>query len=159
MLELGKRGSHGLPKGAVPVLEGGAVVATLRASNWKEAATADVQGREWAFRRNGGRELVGRWVADPEDAVRVRAHQDSYWKNAWTLDLEGVPARAETVSRWTAGHRFTSGRQLLGESGTTGRWTWAPTLTRQPQLSLDHAVFLLWTELVLKNRAAAAAAA
>ena len=159
MLELGKRGSHGLPKGTVPVFEGGVVVATLRASNWKEAATADVQGREWAFRRSGGRELVGRWAADPEDAVRLRAHQDSYWRNAWTLDLEGVPVQAVTVSRWSRAHRFTSGGRLLGESGSTAGWTWAPTLTRQPQLALDHAVFLLWMELVLTKRAAAAAAA
>ena len=159
MLELGRSGSHGVLKGTVPVLEGGAVVATLRASNWREAATAEIGSRAWAFRRKGGRELVGRWAVDPEDAVRVRARQDSYWRNAWTLDLEGVPVQAETVSRWTGGHRFTSGGQLLAQSGTTGRWSWTPTLSTQPALSLDHAVFLLWTELVLKNRAAAAAAA
>lgn len=159
MLQLGKRGSHGLPKGTVPVLEGGAVVATLHASNWKEAATADVGSRPWAFRRNGNRELVGRWAADPEDAVRVRAHQDSYWRQTWSLDLEGTPVQAEPVSRWSGGHRFTVGGQLLAQSGTTGRWSWSPTLSTHPPLALDHAVFLLWTALVLENRAAAAAAA
>ncbi|MFQ1000840.1 hypothetical protein [Modestobacter sp. SSW1-42] len=159
MLELGRSGSHGVPKGTVPVVEDGAVVATLRASNWKEAATADVAGREWVLRRNGSRELVGRWAVDPADAVRVRARQDSFWSNAWTLDLEGVPVQAQTVSRWTGGHRFTSGGQLLAQSGTTGRWSWTPTLTPQPQLGLDHAVFLLWMGFVLRNRAAAAAAA
>jgi hypothetical protein len=159
VLELGKRGAHGLPKGTVPVLEDGAVVATLHASSWKEEATADVQGREWAFRRNGARELVGRWAADPQDAVRVRAHQDGFWGTTWTLDLEGAPVQAETVSRWTGGHRFTSGGRLLAESGTAGRWSWTPTLDTHPPLTLDHAVFLLWMALVLKKRAAVAAAA
>ena len=159
MLELGKRGSHGTPKGTVPVLEGGVVVATLHASNWKEAATADVQGRGWAFRRNGNRELVGRWAADPQDAVRVRAHQDSYWRQTWTLDLEGAVVQGEPVSRWTGGHRFTSGGQLLAQSGRAGRWSWTPTLDTHPPLALDHAVFLLWMAVVLTNRAAAAAAA
>ena len=159
MLELGKRGSHGTPKGTVPVLEDGAVVATLHASNWKEAATADAGGRAWAFRRSGARELVGRWAADPEDAVRVRARQDSLLKGSWTIDLEGTPVQAENASRWGRGHRFTTGGQLLAQTGTTGRWYWQPTLTAQPRLALDHAVFLLWLELVLTRRSAAAAAA
>jgi hypothetical protein len=34
-----------------------------------------------------------------------------------------------------------------------------PTLTTQPGLSLDHAVFLLWFELVLSRRAAVTVAA
>ena len=157
MLELGKRGSHGLPKGTVPVLDGEAVVATLRASNWKEAATAGIGDREWAFRRNGSRELVGRWAVDPQDAVRVRAHQDSVWRSTWTVDLEGVAVQAESASWWGKGHRFTSGGQLLAQSGVQG-WSWRATLTPQPGLPVDHAVFLLWFEMVLTNRAAAAAA-
>ena len=60
MLELGKSGSHGLARGTLPVLSGDAVVATLHASNWKEAATAEVGERSWVFRRAGGRELTGR---------------------------------------------------------------------------------------------------
>jgi hypothetical protein len=159
VLELGKRGSHGTAKGVVPVLDGDAVVATLHASNWKEAARADVAGREWVFRRNGGRELVARWAADPDDAVRLRAHQESFWKGSWTFDLEGVAVQAETVSRWTGGHRFFSGGQQLGRSGTSGGWFRLPTLETSPQLALDHAVFLLWWESVLTNRAVTAAAA
>ena len=65
MLELGRSGSHGVPKGTVPVLEDDAVVATLRASNWKEAATADVAGREWVFRRVGSRCLL--YTSDAAD--------------------------------------------------------------------------------------------
>jgi hypothetical protein len=159
VLELGKRGSHGTARGVVPVLDGEAVVATLHASNWKEAATADVGSRAWAFRRNGGRELVARWAADPQDAVRLRAHQDSFWKGAWTLDLEGVAVQAETVSRWSGGHRFSAGGQQLARSGTSGGWARRPTLEASPQLPLGHAVFLLWIEYVLTSRAAAAAAA
>ena len=38
MLELGKAGSAGVAHGVVPVLRDGAVVATVRASNWRERA-------------------------------------------------------------------------------------------------------------------------
>ena len=158
MLELGKKGSHGTEKGTVPVLEDGVVVATLRAANWKEAATADVGGRAWVFSRQGNRALTGRWAADPEDAVRVRAHQDSYWKGTWSVDLEGTPVEVTRTSTWKGTHRFSTGGQPLADSGTTGRWSYRPTLTAQPRLSIDHAVFLLWFELVLSNRAAAVAA-
>jgi hypothetical protein len=75
VLELGKSGSHGTPRGTVPVLSKRAVVATLQASNRKEAATALVGERSWMFHRDGGRELTGRWTADPQDVVRLRAHQ------------------------------------------------------------------------------------
>jgi len=159
VLELGKSGSHGTGKGVLPVLEDGAVLATLQASNWKEAATADVGGRVWAFQRAGSRELTGRWAAEPSDAVRLRARQDSYWKGTWSVDLEGTPVEAETASMWKGTHRYATGGQPLAESGTTGGWTAQPSLTAQPQLSLDHAVFLLWFELVLGRRTAAVAAA
>ena len=158
MLELGKSGSHGTEKGTLPVLDDGAVVATLRAADWKEAATADVGGRGWLFRREGNRELTGRWAAEPEDAVRVRAHQDSFWKGTWSVDLEGTAVEVVTASLWKGTHRYLVGGQPLAESGLTGRWSTQHTLDVQPALSVDHAVFLLWFELVLGRRAAAAAA-
>jgi hypothetical protein len=158
VLELGKSGSHGTGKGAVPVLSDGAVVATLHASNWKEAATAEVGERSWVFRRQGSRELVGRWAADPEDAVRLRAHQVSYWKGSWTLTLDGTAVDAAASSWWKGTHRYTAAGRPLAESGSAG-WSQRPTLTVQGDLPLDHAVFLLWFELVLGRRSAAAAAA
>jgi hypothetical protein len=158
VLELGKSGSHGTERGAVPVLDDGAVVATLRASNWKEAATAQVGELSWAFHRAGWRELVGGWTADPEDAVRLRARQVSAWKGTWTVDLAGTPVEVTTASRWKGTHRFVVAGRVVAESGTSG-WTGRPTLTVQPGLVLDHAVFLLWVELVLGRRSAAAAAA
>ena len=42
MLELGRAGSAGVAHGVVPVLREGAVVATLRAANWRERATATI---------------------------------------------------------------------------------------------------------------------
>jgi hypothetical protein len=158
VLELGKSGSHGTGKGTIPVLSDGAVVATLHASNWKEAATAEVGERSWVFRRQGGRELVGRWAADPEDAVRLRAHQVSYWKGRWTLTLDGTAVEAATSSSWKGTHRYTAAGRPLAESGSAG-WSQRPTLTVPGDLPLDHAVFLLWFELVLGRRSAAAAAA
>nr|WP_243851567.1 hypothetical protein [Modestobacter marinus] len=158
-MELGKKGSHGTERGTVPVLSDGAVVATLRAANWKEAATADVAGRQWEFRRNGSRELTGRWALDPADAVRVRAHQESFWRNTWTVELEGTPVGVAAASWWKPARRYCTGDRLLAESGSTGGWAQRPTLTTQPGLRLDHAVFLLWFEFVLRRRAAAAAAA
>jgi hypothetical protein len=159
VLELGKSGSHGTERGAVPVLPDGAPVATLRASNWKEAATAEVDGRSWVFRRAGGRELTGRWATEPEDAVRLRARQESYWKGSWTVDLEGAAVQAETASLWKGTRRYLSDGRQLAESGTAGGWSMRPTLTAEPGLALDHAVFLLWVELVLGRRSAAVAAA
>jgi hypothetical protein len=54
MLELGKAGAHGYPKGELPVVRDGGVVAVLRASSGKEAATADVGDREWLFAKRTG---------------------------------------------------------------------------------------------------------
>ena len=159
MLELGKSGSNGTGKGTIPVLSNGVVVATLHASNWKEAATAEVGERSWVFHRRGGRELTGRWAADPEDAVRLRAHQVSYWKGSWTVQLDGTPVEVATASWWKGTHRYAVGGRPLAESGTTGGWAQRRTLTVHGNLPIDHAVFLLWFELVLGRRSAAAAAA
>ncbi|MBB3675855.1 hypothetical protein [Modestobacter versicolor] len=158
MLELGKNGSHGTERGTLPVLSGDAVVATLRASSWKEAATADVQGRSWEFRRAGSRELTGRWSVDPEDAVRLRARQLSMWKGTWAVELDGLPVEVVSTSWWKHSHRYSAQGRLLADSGSTGGWSPRPTLTPAEGLLLDHAVFLLWFELVLSRRAAAAAA-
>jgi hypothetical protein len=159
VLELGKSGSQGTGKGTIPVLSDGAVVATLHASNWKEAATAEVGERSWVFRRQGSRELTGRWAADPEDAVRLRARQVSYWKGSWSVELDGAPVEVVTASWWKGTHRFVAGGRPLAESGSTGGWSPRPTLTVQGDLPLDHAVFLLWFGLILARRTAAAAAA
>ena len=159
MLELGKSGSHGAEKGVVPVLDDGRVVATLRAANWREAATAEVGGRSWVFRRAGNRQLIARWAVDLEDAVRLEARQVSYWRGTWAVQLERTPVEVAVVSRWKGTHRYNSGGRTLAESGTTGGWSPQPTLTVEPGVTLDHAVFLLWFEFVLRRRAAAAAAA
>src|SRR3954463_6078794 len=103
MLELGKAGSRGYPRGELLVLRDGAVVAVLRASNWKEAATAVVGDREWAFNKRKG-QLVGRWSTEPEDAVRLRAQQRSFWKGTWTIDLEGRPVEMQNLSVWRTAH-------------------------------------------------------
>ena len=159
MLELGKSGSHGLARGTLPVLSGDAVVATLHASNWKEAATAEVGERSWVFRRAGGRELTGRWSADPADAVRLRAHQASFLRGTWTMDLEGIPVDAAVASWWKGSYRFSTGGEPLAETGPVNGWSMRSRLEPQPRLCLDHAVFLLWFQLVLSRRSAATAAA
>lgn len=151
MLELGKAGSAGTEKGVLPVLRDGSVVATLRASSWKEAATARVGAREWVFAKSR-RELTARWTADPEDAVRLRARQVSFWRSTWAVELDGTPVEVRNVAWWKGTHRYlTSGRQVA-ESGTTGGWSPRLTLTAEPDLPLDHQVFLLWVELVITRR-------
>lgn len=156
MLELGRAGSAGVEKGVLPVLRDGVVVAQLRASNWKEAATAVVGGREWAFAKQK-RELTGRWSADPEGTVRLRATQTSMWRGTWEADLEGRPVSVAGLSAWKGTHRYTSGGRTVGESGSTGGWSPRPTLTCDDTLPLDHQVFLLWLELVLHRRNQSAA--
>ena len=158
MLELGKSGTHGAEKGTRPVLSDGAVVATLHASNWKEAATAHVGERSWVFGKVDG-ELTGRWAAEPEEAARLRARQLSYWKGTWSVELDGVPVEMATASVWRGTHRWSAGGRQLAESGRTGGWNPQPTLTADPGLPLDSQVFLLWLELLMMRRSAAAAAA
>jgi hypothetical protein len=157
MLELGKAGSAGYPKGELPVLRDGSPVAVLRASNWKESATAVVGDREWVFAKHKG-ELTGRWITEPEDAVRLRARQKSFWKGTWTIDLEGRPVEMENASMWRGTHRYLSAGRQLANSGTTGGWSPRPTLTGDDALPLHQQVFLLWLELVLSRRNSAAAA-
>jgi hypothetical protein len=151
VLELGKAGVLGVGSGVRPVLADGAVVATLRASNWREQATAVVGDREWAFGKRTG-ELHGRWSVDPEDSARLRARQASFWRSTWVADLEGTRVDVEKLSLWTSAHRFLSGGQQVAHSGTTGGWSPRPTLTAVPGMPLHHQVFLLWLELVIRGR-------
>ena len=158
MLEIGTSGSSDVGKGVTPVLRDGSVVATLRASGWKEAATAHVGDRAWIFAKEKGA-LTGRWEQDPEGAERLRARQTSWWKGTWTVDLEGTTVDVETASRWKGTHRFLSGGRTVAESGNTGGWSPRPTLATHDSLPLEHLVFLLWLELVLTRRNNAAMSA
>jgi hypothetical protein len=158
MLEIGTPGSSDVGKGVAPVLRDGTVVATLRASGWREAAEARVGDRSWVFAKSKGA-LTGRWEQDPEHAVRLRACQTSWWKGTWTVDLEGTTVDVETASRWKSTHRYLSGGRTVAESGTTGGWSPRPTLAADDSLQLDHQVFLLWLELVLTRRNNAAMSA
>ena len=136
MLELGKAGSAGTEKGVLPVLRGGAVVATVQPARWREAATVTVGGRTWEYAKNG-RELVARRSGDPEGTARLRARQVSGWKGT---------------------HRFLMHGMQVAESGTTPGWTPRATITIDGSLPPDQQVFLLWWEHVVRRRAAAAAA-
>ena len=156
MLELGKAGSAGVEKGVLPVLRQGVVVARLRASNWKEAATAVIGQREWVLAKHK-RELTGRWSAEPEGTARLRAHQTSMWKGTWEADLEGVPVAVSSLSMWKGTHRYTSGGRTVAESGWTGGWSPRPTLTCDESLPVHHQVFLLWLEQVIGRRNSSAA--
>ena len=155
MLELGKSGSLGYPRGQLPVLRDGSVVAVLRAANWREAASAVVGERAWVFAKRKG-ELTGRWADEPEDAVRLRARQRSFWKSTWTVELEGRPVEMQNASLWRGTHRYSSGGVLVAESGSTGGWSPRPTIDGDFALPLHQQVFLLWLELVLSRRNTAA---
>ncbi|TYP87466.1 hypothetical protein [Blastococcus xanthinilyticus] len=157
MLELGKAGSHGCPKGVLPVLRDDEVVATLRASTWKEAATVSVGGVTWEFTRRK-RELTGRRAGDPEDAVRLRARQVSVWKGTWAIDLEGTAVEVRPASWWKGTHRFLVHGRPAAESGSTPGWMPRATITLDGTLPLEQQLFLLWWEHVMRRRSAAAAA-
>ena len=158
MLELGKAGSAGVEKGVAPVLRDGVVVATLRASSWKEAATARSGDREWIFAKSRG-VLTARWSEEPEDTARMRARQTSFWKSTWAAELEGRPLEISSLSMWKSTHRFVSGGRQVAESGSTGGWSPRPTLSAEDSLPLHQQVFLLWVELVVHRRHNAAAGA
>ncbi len=154
MLELGRAGSAGT-KGEAPVLRDGAVVAVLRVSGWKEAATAVVGDREWAFAKSRG-VLTARRSVDPEGTARCTARQASFWRGTWAVDLEGRQVGVEKLSMWKMTHRFLVDGRQVAESGTTGSWSPRPTLTADDSLTLDQQVFLLWFEVVLNRRNQAA---
>ncbi|RBY76131.1 hypothetical protein DQ238_18260 [Geodermatophilus sp. TF02-6] len=151
MLELGRAGSAGVGKGVLPVLRDGAVVATVRAATWREAATAVVADREWVFAK-ARREIAGRWAADPEGTARLRARQTSWWKGTWSVDLEGRQLTATRPSVWRSGLRYADGGQQVATGGTTGTWSPLPTLTAAEALPLHQQVFLLWLQLVVARR-------
>ena len=161
MLELGKAGSAGTQKGERPVLRDGAPVATLHASNWKEAATATVGNRSWIFTGRRG-ELTGRRADDPADAVRFRARRTSFWRGTWGVELEEVALQRLRPSVWKSAHTYLTGDRQAARSGSTGGWSPRPVLEADGSLPPDAQVFLLWLELVLSRRddsTAAAAAA
>src|SRR3954447_22198818 len=157
MLEVGRSGSAGAAKGELPVLRDGAVVATLRASNWKEAATAVVGERRWVLAKHKG-ELTGRWADEPRDAVRLRARPTSFWRSTWSLDLEGTAVELRSASLWQGTHRYLSDGRRVALSGWSGSWSRRPTLTAEDSLLLAHQVFLLWLELVIRRRNTTSAA-
>jgi hypothetical protein len=143
--------------GAAPVFRDGVPVVTLAASNWRERATATVGGNRWLFTRRG-RELLGRWEAEPEGGVpRLAARQDSWWRSTWSLALEGTEVAMTNLSVWRGTHRYAVGGRTVAESGWASRWGVRPTLTADDAMPLAHAVFLLWLEVVVARRAAAAA--
>ncbi|MCW2634669.1 MAG: hypothetical protein JWQ99_1036 [Blastococcus sp.] len=158
MIELGRAGSAGYPKGEAPIFRDGAPVALLRASNWKEAATAVVGDRVWVFEKRRG-ELVGRWATEPAETVRLRARKSSFWKGTWSVDLEGKPVEGEPASMWKGTHRYSSGGRPVAASGSTGGWSPRPTMDADDSVPLHQQVFLLWMELIFSRRNTAAVGA
>jgi hypothetical protein len=155
-LELGRTGSTGI-RGETPVLRDGAVVATMRASQWKEAATAVIGGREWVFSKHH-RVLLGRWTADPEGTSRLSARPASFWRGTWIADLEGTAVERQRVSRWRSIRHYVADGREVARSGNAGRWSSRPRLTADESLPLHQQVFLLWLELVIRRRDQAAVA-
>jgi len=158
MLELGRAGTAGTEKGTLPVLAGGASVATLRTAKVRDAATAVVGGEEWLFTRSA-RGLVGRRADEPEGSDPFRATQTSWWKGTWEVELDGTRLQMRTASAWRGTHRYTRDGATVAESGFTGGWLRLPSLAVREPLPLPAQVFLLWIELVLTRRATAGAAA
>jgi hypothetical protein len=154
VLELGRAGTAGADKGVLPVLRDGSRVGTLRASAWREGATAEVGGRSLVFGRSG-RELTGRNAGT--DAPRFRARLTSPWTGVWSLELDGTAVAMRTTSWWRGTRRYTAGDRIVAESASTG-WLRRPTLTAAEDVALETQVFLLWVELVILRRAGGAAA-
>ena len=148
MLELGRAGTIGAERGVLPVLRGGSLVGTLRASAWREGATAEVGGRSLEFGRSR-RELTGRDAG--ADAPRFQARMTSLWTGTWELELDGTAVQMRTTSWWRGSRRYTAGDRILAESASTG-WLRRPTVTAAEDVPLETQVFLLWVELVIQRR-------
>lgn len=157
MRQIGTPASSAAPKGVCPVLRDGAVVATMRASSWKEAASAEVGGRFWIFAKRKN-VLAGRWASEPEKAARVEARPTSRWKGSRAIWLEGTTLEAERTSAWASTGRYLSDGRKVAQSGTTGRWTTLPTPAADDSVALEPQGFLLWLEPVAGRRNAATTA-
>jgi hypothetical protein len=158
-----RAGRRGAGPGVQPVVAGGEgdkdatggdQVATLVPGRWRERATAHVDGVEWVFEKQG-RDLVGRWTADPEGTARLRAVRASFWTSRYDLDLEGRTVRVQGARTRT----WSVGGQQVGTSGHVGWWAPVLTLTLPDDVPVPHVVFGLWLERVLTRRTQAAAAA
>jgi len=157
VLEVGKAGSAGVAKGVLPFLRDGVVVATVRASQWKEAAAALVGDREWVFAKSRGT-LVARWAVDPEGTSRLSARQASFWRGTWEVDLEGAAVEVRSLSRWRSTRQYLVDGREVARSGSSGGWSPRPTLSCADSMPLHQQVFLLWLELVINRRDQAALA-
>ncbi len=155
MLELGRGGTAGTQQDERPVLRDGDVVATLRASNWKEAAAVVVGDRSWIYANRRG-ELTGRRAEDPADTVRLRALRTSLWKGTWAVELEGTTLDRVTTSIWRGTHAYLTGHRQVAGTRWSGGWSPRPRLDAEDSVPLDHQVFLLWLELVINRRNTAA---
>jgi hypothetical protein len=83
VLELGKAGSAGTDKGVQPVLRDGSVIATIRTSNWKEAATATIGAQPWVLAKNE-RELTARWEGTHRYLIAGRTVTGSGTTRGWS---------------------------------------------------------------------------
>src|SRR3712207_6943715 len=86
-----------------------------------------VDDREWVLAKDG-RELVGRWPADPAGTARLRARRTSWWRGTWDVDLDGRVLRAAPASFWRSSLRYTDGGRQVAVGGTTGGRSARPTL-------------------------------
>lgn len=156
MLEIGK-----VKDEQAPILRGDEIVATLRASNWKEEATLIRAGTEWALSRKKGR-LIGTLTSDPQmsdtgEQARFRAEQVSLWKGTWELTLDGIRYALGPKSIWRGTQTVSRGGQEVAVSGKTKGWSARVTLEAANDVPLDHQLFLLWVVFILDRRAASAA--
>jgi len=157
VLELGK-----VQDKQAPILRGQEVVATLRASNWKESATLTCDDTEWVLRSAKGGRLIGALSSDPEisdtgEQARFLAEQASMWRGTWDLTLEGVRYTMGPKSMWRGTYRVERSGQEVAVSGTTGGWSLRVTLEAAADVPLTHQLFLLWMAFLLNRRASSAA--
>ena len=122
MLELGKLGSAGVPKGDAGAPRRRRSSRLLRASNWKEAAFAVVGDREWVFAKRRG-ELTGALGGRSGRTRALPRPATSFWRATWTVDLDGHGwSRCESASLWRGTHRFVVDGAEIAVSGSTGGW-------------------------------------
>jgi hypothetical protein len=150
VLELGKAGSLGADKPAVPVVRDGAVAATLHGRRSEQPGTATIGAQAWLLARSST-QLTARLPGEPEAAGRLRACRVSTGKGTWTADLEGPPAQTRTASHWTGTHRYLVGGRVVAGTGSTGGRAPRATLTAESDLPLHHQVCLLRLESTLRG--------
>ncbi|UYM03813.1 hypothetical protein [Solicola gregarius] len=129
-------------------------MASVRPASMRERAEAQIDGRQWTFRKQHG-ELVAGLAGEPEP--RLVASRPSVLRQAWDIRTGARTYRIEPMGFLHSGFRVLRDGSEVGTGGKASFWSNRPTLDVDPAIPQAEQVFLLWVSFIMRRRATAAA--